>query len=134
MSDRISTDTPPSMASLLGGIVNDVQTLVRQEIALAKSEMIREWDKTKIAASELAVGAVVLAIGVLWLCLALVAVLHEVAGLPWWASFLILGAVFTGSGAVLFWIGRNKAASVNVIPPQTAETIKENVQWIRNQT
>jgi len=122
------------MASLLGGIVSDVQTLVRQEIALAKTEMIREWDKTKIAAGELAVGAAVLLLGGVLLCLTIVCVLHEVAGMPWWASFLIVGAVLTGSGAVLFWIGRNKAASVNVIPPQTAETMKENVQWIRNQT
>jgi len=34
MADRINTDYPPSMASLLGGIVSDIQTLIRQEVAL----------------------------------------------------------------------------------------------------
>jgi hypothetical protein len=134
MTDRIPTDTPPSMASLLGGIVSDIQTLVRQEITLAKTEMIREWDKAKTAAGSMAAGVAILALGGLLLCLAIVSALHEAVGLPWWASFLIVGGVFTGLGAVLFFTGRNKAARVNVIPPQTAETMRENVQWIRNQT
>jgi hypothetical protein len=134
MSDRIPTELPPSMASLLGGIVSDVQTLVRQEIALAKTEMLREWDKAKTAAGSMAAGAAILALGGILLCVSVVGVLHEVAGLPWWASFLIVGGVLAVLGAMLFGTGRNQAAHVNVIPPQTAETMKENVEWIRNQT
>ena len=134
MADRIPVDTSPSVASLLGGIVSDLQALVRQEITLAKSEMIREWDKAKTAAGSMAVGVATLAVGGLLLLLTVVCVLHEVAGLPWWASFLIVGGAVTGLGAVLFFTGRNQAARVHVIPPQTAETMKENVQWIQNQT
>ena len=134
MADRIPTESPPSMASLLGGIVSDIQTLIRQEIQLAKTEMMREWDKAKTAAGSMAVGAAVLALGGFFLCVTVVCVLAEVAKLPWWASFLIVGGVFTGLGAVLFYTGRNKAAQVHVVPPQTAETMRENVQWIRNQT
>jgi hypothetical protein len=122
------------MSSLLGGIANDLQTLVRQEIALAKSEMLREWDKAKTAAESIAAGAAVLAVGALLLCLCIVSVLHEAIPLPWWASFLIVGGVLTAAGAVLFFVGRARAAQVSVIPPQTAETLRENVQWIRNQT
>jgi len=122
------------VSSLLGGIASDLQTLIRQEVALAKAEMMREWDKAKAAAGAMAVGAAVLALGGLFLCLTVVAVLHEAVGLPWWASFLIVGGVFTGLGAVLFFMGRSQAARVNVVPPQTAETMRENVQWIRNQT
>jgi len=122
------------MASLLGGIVSDIQTLVRQEIQLAKAEMLREWDKAKTAAGSLAAGAVLLVVGGFFLCVTVICVLHELAGLPWWASFLIVGGVITLLGLVLFFTGRNKAAQVHVIPPQTAETMKENVQWIRNQT
>jgi hypothetical protein len=134
MADRIPVENPPSMASLLAGIVSDLQTLVREEIALAKAEMMREWDKAKTAAGSMAVGAAVLAVGGFFLCVTVICVLAEVAGLPWWASFLIVGGVLTMLGLVLFFTGRNKAAQVHVIPPQTAETMKENVQWIRNQT
>ena len=134
MADRITNETTPSMASLLGGIVSDIQTLIRQEMALAKSEMVREWDKAKTAAGSMAAGAGVLALGGFFLCVTIVCVLTEVAGLPWWASFLIVGGVLTAVGAVLFFVGRSRAAEVHVVPPQTAETMKENVQWIRNQT
>jgi hypothetical protein len=134
MADRIPADTSPSLSSLLAGIAGDLQTLVRQEVALAKAEFLREWDKAKAAAGAMAVGAAVLALGGLFLGLTVVAVLREVAGLPWWASFLIVGGVLAGLGAVLFFTGRNKAAQVHVVPPQTAETMRENVQWIRNQT
>ena len=134
MADRIPTESPQSMASLLGGIASDIQTLVRQEITLAKTEMLREWDKAKTAAGSMAAGAAVLAAGGLFLGMTVVCVLREVAGLPWWASFLIVGGALAVLGAVLFYTGRNKAAQVNVIPPQTAETLKEDVQWIRNQT
>ena len=134
MADRIPTESPQSMASLLGGIASDIQTLVRQEITLAKTEMLREWDKAKTAAESIAAGAAVLAVGALLLCLCVVSVLHEAIPLPWWASFLIVGGVLTVAGAVLFLVGRARAAQVNVIPPQTAETLRENVQWIRNQT
>jgi hypothetical protein len=134
MADRIPTEAPPSMASLLGGIVSDVQALVRQEIALAKTEMLQEWDKAKTAAGSMAAGVAVLALGGVLLCVTVVCVLHEVALLPWWASFLIVGGVLAVLGAVLYYTGRNKAAQVHVVPPQTAETLRENVQWIRNQT
>jgi uncharacterized membrane protein YqjE len=134
MADRITTEPSPSMASLLGGIVSDVQTLVRQEITLAKTEMLGEWDKAKTAAGAMAAGAAVLALAGVLLCVAVVCVLHEVAELRWWASFLIVGGALAVLGAVLYYTGRNKAAQVHVVPPQTAETMRENVQWIRNQT
>ena len=134
MADRIPTENPPSVSSLLGGIVNDLQTLIRQEMALAKAEMMQEWDKAKTAAGSMAAGAGVLALGGFFLCVCIACVLTEVAGLPWWASFLIVGGVLTVIGAGLFFIGRARAAQVHVVPPQTAETMKENVQWIRNQT
>jgi len=122
------------MTSLLGGIVSDIQTLIRQEIQLAKTELLREWDKAKTAAGSMAVGAAVLALGGFFLLMTVVCVFHELLHLDWWASFLIVGGVLTMLGLVLFFTGRNKAAQVHVIPPQTAETMKENVEWIRNQT
>ncbi len=133
MADRIPTDTAPSVTSLLGGIVSDIQTLIHQEIALAKTEMLREWDKAKTAAGAMAVGAALLGLGGILLCLTVVSALHEGAGLPWWASTLIVGGVLAAAGAVLLVVGRSQAARIHVVPPQTAETLRENVQWIRNQ-
>ena len=55
MADRITAaDSPASVTQLVGGIVADVQTLMRQELQLAKVEIRQEWDKTKTAASAMA--------------------------------------------------------------------------------
>ena len=46
----ISDAPEPSMASLVGGIVNDAQALIKQELALAKREVTDELNKAKEAA------------------------------------------------------------------------------------
>jgi uncharacterized membrane protein YqjE len=134
MADRIPADTSPSMASLLGGIVSDIQTLIRQEVALARTELQREWEKAKTAAGSMAAGTAVLALGGILLCLALVHLIAWAIDKPWslWVSYLIVGGVLALLGGVLFYVGRTRAAEVNVIPPQTAETMRENVEWIQN--
>lgn len=118
MIDRIPTDTAPSMSSLLGGIVSDIQTLIRQEIALAKTELLREWAKAKTAAGAMVVGAGFLALGAALLCLTVVSALHEAAGLPWWASFLIVGGVFAAIGLGLLLLGCSQAARIKLVPPK----------------
>ena len=35
-------------------------------------------------------------------------------------------------GVGLLMMGRTKAGEVSVIPPRTAETMKENAEWIQN--
>lgn len=127
-------DAPPSLTQLVGGIVTDVQTLLRQELQLAKTEVLQEWTKTKAAARLLMAGTALLIVGLLLLCLMLVYLLQRLTGLELWACFAIVGAAFAlGGGALLGW-GGSKAADVNVIPPQTAETLKENVRWLKNPT
>jgi uncharacterized membrane protein YqjE len=123
----------PSLTSLVSGIVADVQQLVRQEINLARTEVKQEWEKAKTAAGALMGGVVLLAVGGVLLCFMLVYLIHYF-GVPLWASFGIWGGVLVLCGAVLVGLGYSRASHVNLIPPQTAQTLKENVQWIKNQT
>jgi len=137
MSDRIPTDTGPSLTSLVSGIVGDLQKLVRQEIQLARTEVKQEWEKTKTAAAAMAVGVGLLSLGVVLLCLMLVYLLNEnveVLKNRLWVCYAIVGGALAVLGVLLLVIGRSKAGQVNVIPQQTAETMKENVQWMQNQT
>ena len=123
----------PSLTSLLSGIVGDVQQLVRQEINLARTEMKQEWDKAKTAAGALMAGMVLLAVGGVLLCFMLVYLINYF-GVPLWGCFGIVGGVLLLAGVVLAGAGYAYAKSVHVVPPQTAQTLKENVQWIQNQT
>jgi hypothetical protein len=132
MATGTNPETAPSMSALVSGIINDAQQLIRQELTLARREIQDEVTKAKEAALSMAVGAGLAALGGVLLALCIVAVLHEPVGLPWWASFLIVGGVITGVAVGLLLAGRMKASEVHVIPPQTAETMKENVEWIQN--
>jgi Putative Actinobacterial Holin-X, holin superfamily III len=121
----------PSLAQLLTGIVNDAKELMRQELALAKHEIREDLRKTTKAMLSLGVGIGVAAIGGLLLILMLVHLLNALAGLPLWACYGIVGGLFLIMGGVLLLIAKNTIARIDVMPPQTVETMQENVQWIR---
>jgi hypothetical protein len=139
MADRIAASTQetseasPSMTSLVSGIVTDFQRLLRQEMNLARTEVRQEWDKAKTAAETLGVGAAVLGIGGLLLCFMFVYLINYF-GVPLWGCYGIVAGVVLLTGVVLAGTGYARAKSVHVVPPQTAQTLKENVQWIQNQT
>jgi hypothetical protein len=67
------------------------------------------------------------------LCHMVVYILHELADLPVWGSYGIEGGVLAVFSGLLLAIGPAKASDVQVIPPKTAETMKENVQCLQNQ-
>ena len=58
--------------------------------------------------------------------------LHEPAGLPLWASFLIVGGAFAVLSAVLIGVGIQRFRSFNPLPDQSVEAFKENVRWMTN--
>jgi hypothetical protein len=124
----------PSFASLISGIIEDAQALFKQEAALARREIADEINKTKQAAASLGAGLGVAALGVILLTLMVVQLLHEEAGLRLWLSYLIVGGALAIVGGVLFMVGRARASTISLVPKQTMQTMKENVQWIRNQT
>jgi hypothetical protein len=114
--------------------MDDVRTLVQQEMALGRAEILQQINKTKRAAIAMSAGIGVAAVGVLFLLLLLVYAIHEPGGLPLWGSFGIVGGVLFVVGCILFFVGKRQASQVSVVPRQTIESIKENVQWIKEQT
>jgi hypothetical protein len=132
-------ETPASMSGLVGGIIHDAQQLIRQELALARNEVKQEVEKAKTAAVSLAVGAFVTGFAGILLSLMLVHLLHWLSNdiherFPLWACYGVIGAVFAAVGVLLLYAGRNKASDIHLVPPQTAATLKENAEWIKNQT
>jgi hypothetical protein len=132
MPDNLQTESPPSVASLVGGIIEDAQRLVQQEVRLARSELQTEWEKAKVAGMSILIGMAVCSLGGVFLGSMLVYLLHELAGLPLYGAYGIVGALLAVIGGIVFYGGSKKAGEVNVVPPQTAETLRENVQWMQN--
>jgi uncharacterized membrane protein len=48
-------------------------------------------------------------------------------------AFLIVGAVYAVAAAVLLPKGKERLSQVRPVPEKTAETVKEDVQWAREQ-
>jgi hypothetical protein len=121
------------MASLVGGIIHDAERLIRQEVLLARREIQVEMDKAKTAGVSLMVGMGLAMLGAVFLCLMVVYLLN-LAGLPMWACYLIVGGVLAIVGGVMLAAGAQQLSKISLVPPQTAETLQENVQWLQNQT
>jgi drug/metabolite transporter (DMT)-like permease len=135
------TTAEPSTTGLLGGIISDFGNLIKQEIRFAKVEFNSDLTKARDAATALGIGVGVASLSGLLLVWMLVHLIHwatmpagtaDPAKLPLWACFGIVGLVFGVIGGVLVTRGIRKFQSNNTLPVQTAQTIKENVQWIAN--
>lgn len=124
----------PSLASLIGGIINDAKDLMVHEFTMAKLEVESELRKTKTAAISFGIGAGVAAVGALLLVLMLVHLLGTRTDLPLWACYGIIGGVLLVIGIVLLATGKETAEKIDVVPQQTLETLKENAKWIKEQT
>jgi hypothetical protein len=122
----------PSMTSLVTGIINDAERLVRQEILLARREMQSELDKAKVASVAMGVGVGLSLLASAALFGMVIALLNLV--LPLWACFLIVAVVLAIGAGIVLGIGVQQVRQIHVVPPQTAETLRENVQWLQNQT
>lgn len=112
-----------SVGELFGEVAQDLSTLMRQELALAKAEVKVEAVKAGQAAGML--GAAGFA-GYMVLLFASIAAwwgLAEVMAKGWAA--LVVTAVWGVTGAVLFLVGRRRIREVNPKPERTAETVRE---------
>jgi Putative Actinobacterial Holin-X, holin superfamily III len=124
----------PSFVSLLGGIANDAKELVLQEVALIKLEVQYELLKAKTAAIALGIGIGTIAIGGLLLLFMLVHLLAALTVVPLWGCYGIVGGSLVILGGVLLATGKTKVEELDVVPPQTAQRMKESAQWLTKQT
>jgi fatty acid desaturase len=120
------------MTSLLRGIINDLGDLIRQEIRFARSEMKSDVRKTTRACAVLALGAGAACLGVVLVALMGVYLIHQYASIPLWGCYGIVAAVFLVVGAGVGWLGYQTLQKSNPRPDQTAQSVKENVEWIMN--
>jgi uncharacterized membrane protein YqjE len=118
-----------SEASRMGEAVT---TLAKQELRLAKAEMAEKGRKAGPGIGMVgAAGAVgLLAAGTLtaFIVLALDGVM------PNWLAALIVGLVYAAIAAGLYFSGKGRVQEAGpLVPEQTVETFKEDVEWAKTQ-
>jgi hypothetical protein len=115
-----------------GRVGDGVLTLARQELQLAKAEMSEKGRKAGAGAGLIGVaGALALLAGgalTAFLILALDGVM------PNWLAALLVGAAYAVAAAVLFFVGKRRVEEAGpLVPEQTVNSVKEDVQWAKTQ-
>ena len=121
---------PRSIGELLRDLANDTTRLVRDEIALARTEATDKAKQAGVAVGMMAAGAV-LAIPALIFLLQTVVEALDAAGLPRWAATLIVGLVLAIGAFVLVKIGQGKLSASSLTPERTAQNLKRDASLVQ---
>ncbi len=119
------------VGDLLKQLSQDTATLVRKEVELAKAEVTQKGKQAGVGVGMFGGAGIagLLALGSLTAFLiALLATAMEV-----WLAALIVTVLWTAVAGVLALLGRDRVQEATPPVEQTVETIKEDVQWAKNQ-
>jgi len=113
-----------SAVGLLRRLTDELATLVRQELALATTEISRSLRVMLGGAASLAVGGVVLYTGLLAMLAA--AILGLATVLQPWLATLVIGAAVAIIGAILLTAGVRSLDPSTLKPSRTAESLRRD--------
>lgn len=134
--DRRTTDRPletgsdASLGELFSRLTNDFSTLMRQEVALAKTEIKQEAKEARKAGGLFGGAAVAGYMAMVLLSFAAAWGLAVV--IPTGFAFLAVGGLYALVAGVLGLAGKKEAQQVEP-PRQTIDTLKEDAQWAKSQ-
>jgi len=140
-ADRCATaraDDRPSIGDLLKSLRDETTTLVRQEIALAKTEMSEKAAKAGRNAGYLGVGSALAHAALILLLAGLAALLYHVlteVGLSnmvaGWLAPLIVAGVTLAVGYALIQKAISAFKHESLVPEKTVNSLKENQEWLQ---
>jgi uncharacterized membrane protein YqjE len=120
-----------SLGDIVGDIATDLSTMVRSELELAKTEAKQEVAKAGRGAGLYGGAAISGWFALLFLSLFVMYLLDNAMGLEWAA--LIVFAVWAVAAAVMAVLGRKQMKNFDPKLSTTQKTLKEDVQWAKNQ-
>jgi len=120
-----------SLGELFAELARETSTLVRQEVALARTEMIQKAAEIGRDSRTIGIGGAIAYAGFLALVAALILGLGQLV--PLWLSALIVGLVVAGVGYAVLQRGVTALKRANLAPKETIETLKEDAEWAKDQ-
>jgi len=120
------------IGELVKELASQTSTLVRQEIKLAQAEVTQKGKIAGKGAGMLAGAAVTALLGLGAFTALLIIALDSF--LPLWLAALIVTLLWLVVAAALGMSGKNALQASTPPAPQTAETVKEDLEWAKTQT
>lgn len=101
---------------LLGGIIEDSRVLIRQEMALLRSEVRQDLAKTKLAATYFGIGSGMAFVALAFFAGTLVKALPIFfPTLPEWACYGIVAALFAVIGFAFIFLAKDTLRNLNLV-------------------
>jgi hypothetical protein len=124
-------DDQGSWSDLVAGIITDATLLFRKEVDLAKIEIRNDLQNLKALLTGIAIGAILVILGIGILCVALALALTAYTTLPQWACFGVVGVVLLVAGGCFIALVSRKN-KFDLIPQRAVEAVKEDIGWIKS--
>lgn len=121
------------LPELISRLTSQSSDLFRKELQLAKTELREEIRKAGKAGGMFGGAAVTGILALLLLSFAAAWALGDLDFLNPALGFLIVGVVYAIVAAVLGMQGKSAAEDIDPSLPETTDSIKEDVQWAKNQ-
>jgi hypothetical protein len=129
-----------SLGTLLKELRDEGSTLIRQEVALAKTEMGEKVSRLGTDLASVAVGGGVALVGALTLVAGVAYLLAWALSfamsyaLALWIAWLALGAVLAIVGYTMLNRGLSDLKRQSPLPEKTVQSLKEDQQWLASKT
>lgn len=127
-----SVDTRP-LGALFETLSNDVFTLLRQKIALARAEMTANALGLALRVAGVLTGAIIIAGGLLAIAASVVLMAIEFGLRPWLAALLVGVLAVTGGALMAHRLFAGLRVG-SLIPTETVNSLKEDAAWLRAET
>ncbi|MFL6204542.1 MAG: phage holin family protein [Acidimicrobiales bacterium] len=121
-----------SLGELMGRMTSDVGSLISTQIELAKVEIKEEVSRAGKGAGMVGGGGLAAWFALLLLSMGIAFGIGNAIDSVGW-GFVLVGLVYALIAAVLVLKGRQQITSATPIAEQTMETLKEDVEWARQQ-
>jgi Putative Actinobacterial Holin-X, holin superfamily III len=121
-----------SVSDVLQDILRNLQDIVRSEIRLAKVEIRQEVRRA--ASSGVWIAAGIVGVVSAWIFLLWTLAYALATRMPMWAATLVVAGVMAAAAVVLIAGGVRRAKRIQPIPERTVESVKENLEWMKQPT
>jgi uncharacterized membrane protein YqjE len=125
-----TADGEPSLGELVMGLTDDVTTLVRKEVELAKAELQESAKASGKAAGMIGAGGMVAYAGLLLILAAIAIALGD-----WWNNYWLSTAVVGLATGLIGWAilngGMKQFKEINLVPRKTIDSLERDAQMAK---
>lgn len=131
--NRLSAEHP-SVGELFKQLSSDSSHLMRQEINLAKAELMESAGHLAKGATKVGIAAGIAIPGLFAFGAFLIIALGDLMNENYWLSALIVSVAMLATAAVLAKKGIGEFGKASFVPEETMGTLREDAQWAKEES